>query len=78
MKAGFDPLKGRNSFAFHMPSPCFGEMVFGHETILDAQRFFHRVAKVLLNLTGRCHVNKPNPADRLGSRRVASIMGLGR
>jgi len=41
-------------------------MGFGHETILDAQRFFHRIAKVLLNLTGRCHAKKPNPTDRHG------------
>jgi hypothetical protein len=41
-------------------------MRFSHETILDAQRFFHRVAKVLLNLTGRCHAKEFNQADRLG------------
>lgn len=68
MPAGFDLLKCRNPLAFQIPSPCFGKMRFSHETILDAQRFFHRVAKVLLNLTG-CHLRKFNSGGRLGQDR---------
>ena len=51
MKTGFDPLKGRNPVAFQVSSPCFGEMGFGHETILDAQRFAHRRPEIFFNLT---------------------------
>jgi hypothetical protein len=59
-KVGFDLLKSGNAFAFQITAPGPGEKRFGDEAILYPQRFFHRVTKILLNLTCACHASENN------------------
>jgi hypothetical protein len=50
-----DFMQGGDAFAFEIAVTGFSEDGFGHKTILNAQRVFHRRAEILLNLTHTCH-----------------------
>jgi hypothetical protein len=65
-KAGFNLLERGDPHAFQVAAPGLGEERFSHKTILNPQRFFHRVPKVLLNLTCCCHTQKTNPKGMAG------------